>query len=1064
MQRSLFDVVAPAAAERPNRIIEAGAGTGKTTRIVRDALDLLLTRPDLDPSRIVLMTFTEKAAGEISVRLRAALIEVKELLEAGQRFWPSERSPILEISQPRMAEARAAATAHAANLDSIRSQTIHSFCQTVLRRYALEARIDPDFRILEDLEKRILFASVFDRWAEEELTDASEERTLEWKDALRTNAWLEPLQKALTALHPRREILEDDRLSLGTLDELADWLGDHFGVIAARGSEHLRARPNEALASLVDFASGWAPPRGREEWDDFVSRLEEMRSVNASKSLGGAQEPWKAIKDLKSDFLMQHRAAVAQRALATRFFEAVDEEKRRRGVVDFDDLLDLTDRVLRDPVVLAEVRRDYDAFFVDEFQDTDRVQARIVERLARDESGKLPPGRLTIVGDPKQSIYSFRRAEPEIFHRLLTQFSSEGAVVETLDVQYRSDPPLVDAINALFSVILPQRQRLGPVVQPEYVSLHAGRSEATRDLEARLRFIAVEVSDGDAALEAQAEAVADWIARNRDRRDASGEHDLRRFAILLRKLTNAEVWADVFARRGIALLMPPATDLLTQRGSTDVIAVLAAIADPMDKAARFSAARSLVFGIDDAEIVMNWDSPQTARYEAFRSSLDRWRREALRGGISGILDRIVDERRLETTFTLLADGAILSARLERLRNLAAGFDAAGGGSMRAFLSELARLREAESEKDLHDVDEDANAVRLMTIHSAKGLEFDTVILPDLASGIQRGGTDAFAVEEAGALVLTSPSSINGMITSVQGSTLGRLQAQRSEWERDRLFYVAVTRARTDVVFVTTLRDGAAVDRQSEFWKTMAPAFGIPAEVASRFPELIGSTIVELEIGERTIPVAFERAAVVKGEVEPPRLIPPLTADRLASHPVTPVHSDEETRTPRWELTMRRAGSRKRRHGIAVHRALELWEEGMPLDDLAGRVRHEMNLTDPELRSLRGALSRLERSTTWSRVRGGNVVGRELAIMYRDSDGRLRTGRIDLLIRDGAGVLVVVDYKTGESSAERITNDSEQIAGYCRRISAMRGEPCLGVLWYLDEDRSVDVTPVPSTAG
>src|SRR5205814_3445854 len=140
------------------------------------------------------------------------------------------------------------------------------------------------------------------------------------------------------------------------------------------------------------------------------------------------------------DHLNAHRAAMALYALTRRFVDYLDREKRKAGVLDFDDLLLRTARVLEDPHVLERARSQYDYIFVDEFQDTDRTQAKIIEQLARDASGAYVDGKTIVVGDPKQSIYGFRRADPETYDVMTKRLILAGAKEERLLAQLRSDP------------------------------------------------------------------------------------------------------------------------------------------------------------------------------------------------------------------------------------------------------------------------------------------------------------------------------------------------------------------------------------------------------------------------------------------------------------------------------------------------------------------------------------------------------------------------------------------------------------------------------------------------
>src|SRR5207245_9439284 len=149
------------------------------------------------------------------------------------------------------------------------------------------------------------------------------------------------------------------------------------------------------------------------------------------------------------DLLVSHLAAAAALSLTRRFIERLDAEKRTRGALDFDDLLLRTRKLLDNPSVLERLRNQFDFIFVDEFQDTDRIQAEILRRLATDASGSYVPGKITVVGDPKQSIYAFRRADPETYDAFTQSLLRANGKRELLVDQDRSTPELVETLNAI---------------------------------------------------------------------------------------------------------------------------------------------------------------------------------------------------------------------------------------------------------------------------------------------------------------------------------------------------------------------------------------------------------------------------------------------------------------------------------------------------------------------------------------------------------------------------------------------------------------------------------------
>ena len=158
-----------ASAPRKNLVIEAGAGTGKTTAIVAEVLKLMLENEELAPERIVLVTFTEKAAGEIADRIHDALNELDAHFDDDQVVWPvGSPNPLVIMPGDQRAAWRRACAKQLGRIDSLRSQTIHSFCQSLLRQFPIEAGLDPQFKIIEGFERSLLHGQLYDGWVDEE--------------------------------------------------------------------------------------------------------------------------------------------------------------------------------------------------------------------------------------------------------------------------------------------------------------------------------------------------------------------------------------------------------------------------------------------------------------------------------------------------------------------------------------------------------------------------------------------------------------------------------------------------------------------------------------------------------------------------------------------------------------------------------------------------------------------------------------------------------------------------------------------------------------------------------
>jgi len=1102
---------------RANLVVEAGAGTGKTTRIVTEVLRLCLREPNLLPEQLVLITFTEKAAGEIAERVRGAIIDLHAGLDAGPDtdvFWPSESQPIIKIGAREVPAAREAIGKHFERVDRFRSQTIHAFCQSILHDFPLEAGLDPQFDVIQGFGLDRFLDEMFESWLERETKiNPVTEHLGQWEIVYRQLFQLDEIQSALLAMLPRRDLLLGESFSLGGVADAESEILPAIEALRAVDPALVSGLKHEtALPEVLAHFRRTTPPRGAplEEWLTYLAPIRHTLESVALTMRREIREPLKPLKPFY-DRLKKHQAAEALRALAIRFAGFLDEEKRRRGIADFDDLLHKTSTLLDRPEVLAALRERFRYLFVDEFQDTDRVQASIIDRLARDREGRYVPGKTIIVGDPKQSIYSFRGADPETYRDTVAAFLRGGAEESPLTRQYRSHPALVEAINAIFFRLFAIGADDPDVAHPPYRALQAGRGGAASP--PHIRFLHAEPRDGEDAAGAEAESLASWIGH---------EHqpggNFRRLAVLVRTWKNVRRYLDAFDRAGIPYVLPPSRSFLDLRPAVDLLAVLRAIGYPFDRGAEISAARSPYFALSDGEIA-EWflsepdlrgsgvggqgsgvrgdskpavilsaaknppheyatgaiersegrpEHPEAAgrtpalpkRYAGFLESLGRFRAIAERLPVAEMIEQLVTESGVELFYAAMphGEGERALSQLARMRELAIEYDQGVGGSIRHFVDELTRRRAESEEKEPTLIDEAADAVKVMTIHASKGLEFETVILPDLAFRSGHDDIALFSVNEPKRLVMKGKvETLAAHYVRKGDRSLKDIAKARADAEDRRLLYVAITRAREEVVFVVP-SSGAKMG----FWKLVPGMFGLEtSSFADRWPEQEGMRVESLEIDGKQIPVAFERRARGELSASPSRFFSE-ALEALARAPETdePHGVASPTAPPSiaaGELARRLAGSKNKAAGILLHRVLELWDgETTTLQATLDLAASEHGSDRDTVEGVRRGLGSLGRSATFRRLAATETVARELPIWIQTPEGAAER-RIDRLCRE-AGRYLVVDYKSGRPSEERLVGDREQILRYRDAIAVMTSEPCGALLWYVDleGDEAVEV--------
>jgi ATP-dependent helicase/nuclease subunit A len=955
----------------------------------------------------------------------------REIAQDDVVVWPMGAAhPLVEVPEAQHDAWRRACAKQLARIDSLRSQTIHSFCQSLLRQFPIEAKLDPQFKIIEGFERSLLYAQLYDAWIDAETrVDPRAEDLREWETLVEHIGYLFLIREILFSLVDRRDLLLDERYECGEMEEVEEQL------VAALGDIRRGGWP-EAIAAHV---AEKAPPvgGGLDAWCEYLQPI--AAEIRASKLPRKKNEQIlaDALKVLRAgdsgacaiDRLVSHRAALAARSLASRFIRFLDDEKRKLGVVDFDDLLLRTQSLLDDEKVLERVRAQFDFIFVDEFQDTDRVQAKIIDRLARDRSGALVPGRTVVVGDPKQSIYGFRRADPETYDRFTRAMRDDGAEWRRLEDQYRSDAPLLDAINAIFARMFPPQALPDPnVFRPEYRELRAARSfENRRD---PITILDVECDDRDARHTAEADAIASWIQARR-----SG--GLRRFAILLRRTTYLDDYLDALDRHDLDYVLPPTRLFLDRRAPVDLLAVLRAVAYPFDRGAEISAARTPYFALTDDEIVEGSAGAPAAgaadsgrqgeAWECYVEAIGALRASSKHLTVSQLIDHIVASCNIEAVYGAAADGTRALRHLEHVRTIAFQYDQKSGGSVRQFVDEIARRRSDPDEMEPNLADDANDAVRILTVHAAKGLEFETVILPDLE--FPNKAAEAFVVEEPPSLVLRGQvETLSSYYRRADGVQLKEIAKEREEAEMRRLFYVAVTRAMRDVVFVVGQNA-----RKMGFQKCVA------------------------EIIEWGIPVVVEKVAPLEAMQQRRRRLRDAELEHdLLLAPIAPLECGSKAAAFVVDESGGFAAALQRKTGILLHRVLERWDGSSPVDPLINSLAAEQGIEREVAARVRQRLAIVAKSETLQRIARAETIGREVPIAILEN-GNVIERRIDRWLREKDNDLVI-DYKSGAPSE----NDRQQVEQYRRAITAMTGRPCTGLLWYIgtDQDQIVELRPTP----
>jgi len=826
-------------------VVEAAAGTGKTTALV-GRLVRVLAEDRARVHDIVAVTFTEKAAGELKLRLRQDL--------------ESARASADDAGRKRRLE-------HAlAHLEDAHVSTIHGFCAELLRERPVEAGVDPLFTVLTEEHASRLYDEAFDVWFQASLADPPEgvRRSLRRLSRFFSgddDGPVERLRRAGRALLEWRDFPAAwTRPAWSRLDDIAALAAEvrAFAELRARASSRrdplytsteAAARTAEALRLLE--ADGGADADGGEallvdlaqdtrfcQWvrkgsgASFGPDLPRTRVLEAHADLVQALERFRADADADLAALLRDELRGAE--------ERYVGLKARAGALDFLDLLLLARNLVRDHAAArAGFQQRFARIFVDEFQDTDPLQAEILLLLAasdpaeRDWTAVTPaPGKLFIVGDPKQSIYRFRRADVETYNRVCLQVEARGATRVQLTTSFRAVPAIQHAVNAAFAPLMQpdaracqagyvplDRHRLEHPGQPAVVALPVPRPYGTK----RLAQTSVDASCPDAvgAFIAWLVRESGWTVTERRTGDERVPVAPRHICILFRKMVRFDrdltrPYVDALEARGVHHLLVGGRTFHEREEIETLRAALTAIEWPDDELSVFATLRGGLYAIPDEDLLeytrshprglhpfrVPADLPEHLKPigEALEllASLHRGRN---RRPVAETIARLLAATRAHAGLVLRQGGAQVLANVLHVSELARQFEMSGGVSFRGFVDELREAAERGRATEAPILEEGSDGVRLMTVHKAKGLEFPVVILADVTVKLSASEADRHLDPERGLCALR----IGGW--SPRELLLQQpLEQERDRQEGIRVAYVASTRAR-DLLVVPAVGDG-----------------------------------------------------------------------------------------------------------------------------------------------------------------------------------------------------------------------------------------------------------------
>jgi len=908
---------------KENFIVEAGAGTGKTTILVSRILTLVENQIPLD--KIVSITFTEKAAGELKTRIQKALQEKSEKEAAPEIFLTALKK-----------------------LEKASISTIHAFCSAILREHPIEVHVVPGFTLLNKMEFEMLFSTTWGEWF--------------YKENLKENSILSNI------------------LSSGIkISELYGLAKDIYG--------------NRDL--LANF-------------------LKQFKTANPLDSEDG-------------------RLPLTITSWLSNFLDYFKEQKKQAGVLDFSDLLLLTRNLLRDNLVLRKYYQEkYSYILVDEFQDTDPLQTEIVFFLSEEKPQStdwkkisLKKGKLFIVGDPKQSIYRFRRADIELYQVVKENFKKNGKQI-IINQNFRTADKIINWLNQAFTPLLNNNRN---PYQADYIELAPSRTEESGQnvifIQDKTDISKLKV-EPIRTLEAQNIAlfIKDIVENQKLKVRDKKTKNLRSInygdiCILFRTVNNINIYEKALHREAIPYMLYGGKNFYSKVEIKGLQVILQALDNPADSIPVIAALKSPFFSFSDEEIFdflnaggeINFEQQQTfpenfKNFEQTFTLLNNLYRQKNQKSLSELIEIILNETKAYESFYLKPDGYQRIANLEKLLNLARTYQQLKSASLKNFVNWLTSIDEKISDEgDFPAFEEEENITQLLTIHKSKGLEFQMVILAD--SDIRKNQTSRFLIDMyQQAFHFKLGSKEHQEFKTPQFEEASEKEKLKDEAELMRLFYVAATRVRDYLVLPSFPKNSKRKDFTSYLEENSLTSPQI-YPITQKKTYLKEKTSLQLK--PQTNPAILsalnswqEKLEKIKNQgLKKEKIITSPSKIKAAQSELTRLFKEEQfISRENLSLTI----------GLAVHSVLEKINFNNPknLDEIINKTLTRYQIQD-QAEKIKNLIQNALNFEIMHKIKDSSLVLKEVPFLYEKNDNYIE-GIIDLTFKDQDN-FIIIDYKT-----------------------------------------------------
>jgi len=982
--------------------VRAGAGSGKTRAIIARYIGIL-EAGEADIPQIVAITFTENAAAELKSRI------IHEIARYIGRY--GHRGNITDGWRRKISSAPIG--------------TIHSFCSGMLRENAFDSGLPLGFSVIEDSEKDSFYEQSAGRFFLEKTKSADprlrrllELESYDYARIVRTTSMILKEAARLHLVPPFRYVASHafpEKPDAGKLEDmqrdLQKKIGEHISLLPSVSRK--KRDGLEVLGRKIDITLGIDSNIRHLKvlYGNVKDSVKTYEVEQSRKSLLSTLFRIMGYYDHEINSLYLDLSGDAYQFLVNR---RIGEEK-----IEYEDMIRFAMELLgENPGILSYYRNFFRFIIVDEFQDTDCLQLELLELLTGGDAG----GSLIAVGDLNQSIYGFRGAQPEMFADILGREDFEKISFTT---NYRSSGSLIGFFNAFFEGVFPTGYY-------DPMTLAPGEADSGEPVEV----IVSEGASSSECAELEARAVASRIAELQ--RESCG-----RTAILFRSSSKVSVYENALAREGVRFQSRVGRDFYDLAEVRDVMSMLRYFLDPKDDLALASVLRSPYFGASDDELLSHFrGEPQKngRRVSEYIRFLDRKREENIGADTFRVVDLAVNGLGYSSAVRALPDSEARYLNLRKVLLVTEGLISRKGCGLCQVVEHFDSMwREGAEERMFEETGDDV--VRLMTVHGAKGLEFENVFICDTNSRKPTKSERVMADVERG-FIIRYPAAASDYWNDLKEDI-----ETREALEERRALYVAMTRAEKRLFICLSGKRASKEQRILIEEDSFAELIDSRLSLSSRCLQ-IPDGFADQEMG-----IVFPGLGTTASK-EPVRVreTPSSVRKEISSDLkyTEPLYGDEEkpsrariSALPDLFSPISRLKDPERT-GSIMHRFLETWDfTEETVEKEIEFVLGEFLVSNPDMKELLLELSsNFLSSELFPFISAAGRIRRELKFVFDPGEDSPRRGRIDLLTEEKAGMRLF-DYKYRESMDDEARSVyEEQMDGYCEAVRSRFEKPLL----------------------